>query len=147
MPSSRKPSATARSLSWVFREAPADGGKDFGNAAVYATPQAIKTIVREDGQNSLDAARSHLTLRFRLIELSPGTERHERFLEAIKFEALVKHIDAIETAEYESKLGTKLVAARDHLREEALVLLVVEDFGAQGLIGDETDSTKSFCAL
>src|SRR4051794_17662973 len=27
----------SKKLSWVFREAPADGGKDFGNAAVYAT--------------------------------------------------------------------------------------------------------------
>lgn len=147
MPSSRRPSPAARSLSWVFREAPADGGKDFGNAAVYATPQAIKTIVREDGQNSLDAARSHLTLRFRLIELSPGTKRHERFFKAIRFDTLARHIDAIEDAEYESKLGTKLVAAKDHLEEENLVLLVVEDFGAHGLVGEEFDSTKSFSAL
>src|SRR5688572_26697842 len=30
--------ARTRALAWGFREAPADGGKDFGNAAVYATP-------------------------------------------------------------------------------------------------------------
>jgi hypothetical protein len=147
MAPNRRPSLPARSLDWVFRVAPADGGKDFGNAGFYATPQAIRTIVREDGQNSLDAAQSHLTLRFRLIELSSGTERHRRFLKAMRFGTLAEHIDAIEGGEFISKLGTKLVAAKDHLEEENLVLLIVEDFGAHGLVGDEFDSTKPFSAL
>lgn len=136
-------------LKWGFRESPADGGKDFGNAAVYATPMAVKTIVREDGQNSLDAApRSEVTIRFRLVELAPNTKRYERVLRSLRFDALQERIEAIEAAsEFESKLGTKLAAGLEHILEERLLLLFVDDFGTRGMQGGEFDSTKSFAAL
>jgi hypothetical protein len=141
--------ARARALAWGFREAPADGGKDFGNAAVYATPMAVRTVVREDGQNSLDAARRpEVVLRFRIVELSPDSRRYERVLRALRFEQLRERIRTIEDAEeFESKLGTKLSAGLEHVLEEKLVLLFVDDYGTRGLQGDEFDSTKPFCAL
>jgi RNA polymerase primary sigma factor len=139
----------AKSLAWGFREAPADGGKDFGNAAVYATPMAVRTVVREDGQNSLDAGRRpEVVLRFRIVELSPDSERYLRVLKALRFEQLRERIHAIEEAEeFESKLGTKLSAGLEHVLDEKLVLLYVDDYGTRGLPGDEFDSTKPFCAL
>ena len=103
-------SERTQNLVWGFRDAPADGGKDFGNAAVYATPMAVRTIVREDGQNSLDAGRSdEVVVRFRLVELSPSSKRYTRVLKSLGFGELRERIQAIEDAdEYESKLGTKL---------------------------------------
>ena len=44
-------------------------------------------------------------------------------------------------------MHTPLVAARDHLREENLTLLLVEDFVSHGLVGDEYDRATSLCAL
>lgn len=141
--------APTRNLVWGFREAPADGGKDFGNAAVYATPQAVRTIVREDGQNSLDAAlRDEVVLRFRLVELSPSSKRHARVLNALGFADLRDRIRSIEEAdEYESKLGTKLSAGLEAVLGEKLVLLYVDDYRTRGLQGGEFDSTKPYCAL
>lgn len=138
-----------RLLTWGFREAPADGGKDFGNAAVYATPMSIRTVVREDGQNSLDAAlRPEVTIRFRLVELSPGSKRYDRFVRAMRLDQLSERIRAIEdAAEFESKLGTKLSAGLEHVQQEKIVLLLIDDYGTRGLQGDEFDSTKPFCAL
>lgn len=138
-----------RNIAWAFREAPPDGGKDFGNAAVYATPMAIKTVVRENGQNSLDASSGDdIVLRFRLIELSPKCDRYKRVLGTIGFEALRERVAAIESAvEYESKLGAKLSAGVEHIVDEKLVLLIVDDYHTNGLQGDDFDSSKPFCAL
>jgi transcriptional regulator with XRE-family HTH domain len=140
---------SAASLIWGFREAPADGGKDFGNAAVYATPMAVRTIVREDGQNSLDAGRSdEVVIRFRLVELSPNSKRYTRVLNALGFADLRDRIRSIEEAdEYQSKLGTKLSAGLEAVLEEKLILLYVDDYRSRGLQGDEYDSTKPYCAL
>jgi hypothetical protein len=140
---------TVQSLVWGFREAPADGGKDFGNAAVYATPMAVRTIVREDGQNSLDAGRSdEVVLRFRLVELNPTSKRYTRVLNALGFADLRSRIKSIEEAdEYQSKLGTKLSAGLEAVLEEKLILLYVDDYRSRGLQGDEFDSTKPYCAL
>lgn len=142
-------SRKATSLRWAFRESPPDGGKDFGNAAVYATPMAVKTIVREDGQNSLDAApRTDVVLRFRLVELAPETKRYARLLRAIRFDQLKERILAIENAkEFESKLGTKLIAGVETITDEKLTLLFIDDYGTRGLPGDETDSKMPFSAL
>jgi transcriptional regulator with XRE-family HTH domain len=141
--------AAVRNLVWGFRQAPADGGKDFGNAAVYATPMTVRTIVREDGQNSLDAGRSdEVVLRFRLVELSPTSTRYTRVLNALGFEDLRGRVRSIEEAdEYESKLGTKLSAGMEAVLGEKLVLLYVDDYRTRGLQGDEFDSTKPYCAL
>jgi transcriptional regulator with XRE-family HTH domain len=139
----------SQGLAWRFREAPVDGGKDFGNAAVYATPMAIRSLVREDGQNSLDAAsRSEVVIRFRIVELSRDCQRYQRTLKALGFEQLRERITAIEAAEeFESKLGTKLSAGLRHVSDEKLVLLYVDDYGTRGLEGGEFDSANAFCAL
>jgi transcriptional regulator with XRE-family HTH domain len=144
----REKIARPLALAWGYRPAPADGGKDFGNAGVYATPATIETIVREDGQNSLDAGRgSEVTLRFRLIELSAQSKRYEKVVRRICFDQLERHVRAIDAAEFESKLGAKLTTGLQHIREERLLLLIVDDYGTHGLQGGEFDSTKPFSAL
>ncbi len=147
--SAQKGRSTVKNLVWGFREAPADGGKDFGNAAVYATPMAVRTIVREDGQNSLDAGHgAEVVLRFRLVELSPNSKRYNRVLNALGFSDLRDRIKSIEEAdEYQSKLGTKLSAGLEAVLEEKLILLYVDDYRSRGLQGDEFDSTRPYCAL
>jgi RNA polymerase primary sigma factor len=141
----RRLSTGKEGLKWRFRHAPADGGKDFGNAGVYATPMAVRTVVREDGQNALDAGLGgEVTLRFRVIELDPTSDRYQRFLTGIAFQELTEHVAACES---ESKIGGQLVAGLEHLREEKLVLLAVDDYGTTGLLGDEFDSTQPYCAL
>ncbi len=145
LPTRAKLSRSKHRLSWRFRQAPPDGGKDFGNAGVYATPMAVRTVVREDGQNSLDAGvGAEVTLRFRVIELDPSSERYRRFLDGIGFGELEEHVAACKSA---SKLGTRLVAGLEHLREEKLVLLAIDDYGTTGLLGGEFDSEQPYCAL
>lgn len=142
----RKKSTPA--LKWSFRPAPPDGGKDFGNASVYATPATIATVVREDAQNSLDAAQSpRTTIRFRLVELLPGTSTYERFVRALNLQELRDHIDAISTQAFDSKLGAKVTAGLEFISHERLVLLYVDDYGTHGLRGDEFDSNSPFAAL
>jgi len=132
-------------LAWRFRQAPPDGGKDFGNAGVYATPMSVRTVVREDGQNALDAGLGgEVILRFRVIELDPASDRYARFLQGISFPVLQEHIAACES---ESKIGTRLVAGLAHVPEEKLVLLAIDDYGTTGLLGDEFDSGQPYSAL
>ncbi len=141
----RTTSGRARHLTWGFREAPRDGGKDFGNAGVYATSTSVKAVVREDGQNSLDAwLGGPVVMRFRAVELDPRSERYRRLLRALAFEELARHIEAIGR---QSKIGARLAAGLEHFREDKFVALVVEDYGTTGLIGDEFDSGKPYCAL
>jgi transcriptional regulator with XRE-family HTH domain len=141
---------TRPELVWGGRPAPRDG-KDFGNAGVYATPPDTATKIREDGQNTLDAALddgSGVGLRFRVIELNPTSRRYNRFFEAIRWDQLSAHISAVAESGFESKLGNKVVAARARInRREKIVLVSTDDFGARGLNGDDFDSKKPFAAL
>lgn len=136
---------SARRLTWGFREAPPDGGKDFGNAGVYATPMSVKTVVREDGQNSLDAGLGGpVVMRFRVVELEPSSDRYGRLLNALAFDELAEHIAAVGA---QSKIGARLAAGLEHLREDKLVAVIVDDYGTSGLVGGEFDSDGPYCAL
>ncbi len=136
-------------LEWLFRPAANDFGKDFGNAGVYATPMSAETLVREDGQNSLDVGLDgRVAMRFRIYELDSDTDRYRRFLNALRFDQLSEHILAVATSEFDTKLGTKLAAALERMeRHEKLVLVITDDYGALGLQGDEFDSGASYMAL
>jgi transcriptional regulator with XRE-family HTH domain len=138
----------APSIEWGFRDAPEDGGRDFGNPNVYATPPDVETLVRESGQNSHDAELPGATvhLRYTVIELTRGTEGFSRFMEALRFEELKRHLER--AAETKSKLGTRLRAGLERLtKEPKLLLLRVDDYGTSGLHGEERNDTKPFAAL
>jgi RNA polymerase primary sigma factor len=140
--------SAAVNIDWGFRDAPEDGGRDFGNPNVYATPPDVETLVRESGQNSHDAELPGATvhLRYTVIELTRGTETFSRFMEALRFEKLKRHLER--AAETKSKLGTRLRAGLEHLtKEPKLLLLRIDDYGTSGLHGEERNDTKPFAAL
>jgi transcriptional regulator with XRE-family HTH domain len=136
---------------WEFRDAPLDGGRDYGNANVLAFTPDIETLVRELGQNALDQllrAIGMMHLRFTLIELTTASPAYEAFMEAIQWERLQAHLKA--AVELNSRLSAKLrrgLAGIGRLR-----LLLVEDFGTTGAYGhdwtsDERGQRSPFAAL
>jgi transcriptional regulator with XRE-family HTH domain len=142
---SRKSSAPTNE-GWWFRPAPADGGRDFGNANIFATPPDIPTLVRELGQNSSDAAQrigsspARVHMRYALIELTKGSSQYDKFLNVIDFPRLRAHIER--AGQGRARVSAKL---RDGLRridsEESLFLLRADDYGTIGLPGEELDPT------
>lgn len=129
--------ASSAAASWSFRRAPEDGGRDYGNSNIFATPPDIKTLVRETGQNSKDQGRSsRVHVRYTLIELRRGTREFEAFLGALRFTELRKHVAA--AGNTDSRVGKKLKGALRRLEErDKLYLLRVDDFGTTGLHGEE----------
>lgn len=142
-----KMSESTSAAEWGFRDAPPDGGRDFGNSNVYATPPDVNTLVRETGQNSEDQSLGGLVhLRYTLIELTRGSEGFARFLEAMKFDGLTRHLK--QAAETNSKLGTRLHAGLERLQKEPrLLLLRIDDYGTTGLRGQEANDDQPFAAL
>ncbi len=124
---------------WWWRSEPDDGGRDYGNPNVFATPADLPTLSREIGQNSVDyPARPNapVHMRYTVIELTEGSEAYARFMDAVRFRDLSDHIQA--AAATPSKLGSRLRSGLERLREERrLVLLRIDDFGTTGLFGDE----------
>ncbi len=124
-------------LSWHYRPAPEDGGRDYGNANVFATPADTRTLQRESGQNTKDqrlSLKAHL--RYSLIELHRGTPEFEAFFEALRFAGLRDHLVAAGATP--SRQGKKLKAALAQLDSaEKVFLLRIDDFGTTGLYGDE----------
>lgn len=135
--SRRSPSASSSELSWIFRKAPADGGREGGNAAAFAFSANLEVLAREATQNSLDERLSldePVTSRFILHELTG--DYLTDFLEALGWNAIERHLRA--AADPGQKVGRVL---RDGLQElertQRLVLLRVDDFNATGLTGPE----------
>ncbi len=122
---------------WTFRPAPNDGGRDYGNANIFATPPDIKTLIRETGQNSKDQGYySHVHVRYALIELRRGTPEFNSFLEALKYSELNSHVSA--AGDTDSRVGKKLKSALARLENRSKFhLLRVDDFGTTGLHGGE----------
>jgi hypothetical protein len=151
--SKRKPTATIpTSVKWCFRERSKQDGRGYGNAALYATPQTVESLVRETGQNSLDATPEGktATIRYRLVQLPQGSKRRGNFFEALRFEEeLGKHLTAVSKGKKISNTAARLRRAIAQLDEPeaALWLLAIEDYGANGLVGEEFDPESNFCAL
>lgn len=136
---------------WAWREPYSDGGRDFGNSNVFATPPSIDTLVRETGQNAMDAKSDSsqiVHLRYSLIELDTDSNDHAVFLQSLQAGDLLKHIEA--AAQNDSKLGSRLTSGLDRMRGGRLTLLRIDDYGTTGLVGPERpgDGVKSpFAAL
>lgn len=123
---------------WQWRPPPADKGRDFGNANAFATPPTLDTLVRETGQNSLDAAleRGQVTMRYKLIELSKGTSAYADFSEAIQLPTLLEH--ASSASVHKQKIGTRLRRGLEEMEvADSIVLLRIDDYGTTGLFGSE----------
>jgi transcriptional regulator with XRE-family HTH domain len=122
---------------WEFRAAPDDGGRDYGNSNVFATPPDIRAQVREPIQNSKDQGEAPCVhVRYALIELRLGTPEYDEFLQAMRFTELRAHLAAAGTTD--SRVGKKLRNALSRLEEsKKFYLLRIDDFGTTGLHGDE----------
>jgi transcriptional regulator with XRE-family HTH domain len=131
---------------WGFRNAPPDGGKDYGNANVWSFDPGLEALVREVLQNARDAglgAHQPVQVVFRIIRLV-GEDLRD-FQNALQWDALRIHLEA--SIENGQKLGTLI---KDGLREiedrKELLLLTIEDSGTTGLLGPEKEDGK-FSAL
>lgn len=140
----RPPHVPRRDAAWHFRQEPADGGRDYGSANVWALPADISSLVRETGQNSLDHAVGHagkVQMRFSLIELTKGSDEYEEFVEAVGFDDLLGHIE--EAAKTQSKLSTRLRGGLKRVRQaDRMRLLRIDDYGTTGLFGREKTSEE-----
>ena len=143
----RSPDAWPR---WQWRDAPRDGGRDYGNANAYATPASLDTLVRETAQNSLDAARdgTGVVMRYSLIEISKGSTAYERFRTLAGLDELWPHVEA--ASRIDQKFGVRLRQGMATFEEaDRLMLLRIDDFGTTGLFGAEHagEETNPFAAF
>ncbi|MET9292724.1 helix-turn-helix transcriptional regulator [Streptomyces sp. NPDC003077] len=138
----RMPKARHEALEWIFRAAPADGGREGGNAANFAFSASLEVLAREATQNSLDErlpGDAPVSVRYVLHEL---TGQHMLdFLEALGWGAIEKHILA--SADARQKVGRVLRDGLEELeRTQRLMLLRVDDYNATGLTGPEYDDGR-----
>lgn len=128
---------------WQWRPPPPDQGQDFGNANAFATAPTLETLVRETGQNSLDAAVDHgkVTMRYKLIQLTKNTPAFDAFKRSSGLKDLLEHVTA--AAEHKQKIGARLRSGLDEfLASDKLTLLRVDDYGTTGLYGRESPRKK-----
>ncbi|WP_432543044.1 helix-turn-helix transcriptional regulator [Kineococcus sp. SYSU DK002] len=123
---------------WYFRPAPEDGGRELGNAAVFAFAPSLVALGREVGQNTCDArlpGESTVFLKFTIIELTG--DHLDRFLSALQWSKLEGHLEA--AVDMDQKAGTVIRQGLEDLRERnRLVLIRVDDYNAVGLVGPES---------
>lgn len=102
-------------VSWSFVERREYDGRSYGNSALYATPQSIPSLVRETGQNSLDAAVGHkprVHLRYALIDLPYGSLARNEFLAGLHYEiGLSPHLMGAAAGNQERQTAARLSAA------------------------------------
>jgi len=126
-------------LEWYWRPAPRDRGREFGNAAAYAFEVDIPTLGRESGQNTSDEkveTEPTVELRYTVSELSG--QNLDNFLAAIHFDAIRPHLEAAATTNL--KAGSVIGRGLGQLDDEGRLLIIrVEDYGANGLTGPEFD--------
>jgi RNA polymerase primary sigma factor len=127
---------------WYFRDAPRDRGRELGNAAGFAFKGGLETLARETGQNISDEAldgEPTVTARFTVMEVSGAPL--DGFLNAIKFDELRPHLEA--SSDSGQKVATVIKEGLKTLdAERRLILLRAEDYGANGLLGEEYESGR-----
>ena len=139
-----------KEMAWHWSPRRPQDGKSFGNPALYATPQTVASLVRETGQNSLDAAAGGpVVIRYRLVDLPAGSHRRQRFEERMLLASgLRSHLEAVAKAKQTQSAARIGRAIRELERPESVLrLLIVEDYGTKGLSGEEFDSEGNFSAL
>lgn len=129
-------------VSWHYRLAHSDGGRELGNAAAFAFDSSLAITAREATQNSLDERWDRtrpVRVRFTLHEITG--ERLRRLQEAIHWDDLVPHIEA--AGDPRQKVGRMLLDGLRDLRETGrLLLLRIDDYNANGLTGPEYDDGR-----
>ena len=123
-------------LTWYWRPAPRDRGRELGNAAAYAFEPDIPTLGRESAQNISDerldtAATVHA--RYVVGELSG--EPLDAFLRAIKFRSIRPHLEA--ASRTNRKAGAVIGRGLAEVDDRRLLFIRIDDFDATGLTGPE----------
>jgi transcriptional regulator with XRE-family HTH domain len=128
-------------LTWYWRPGPRDRGRELGNAATHAFEVDIPTLGRESGQNTSDEkveTEPTVELRYTIAEL---TGKHlSDFLEAVAFETVRPHLEA--AAITNLKAGAVIRHGLDQLDGGHLLLIRIEDYGANGLTGPEFERDR-----
>ena len=127
---------------WTFDALPPSGARRGGNPAEHAFRHDLSTFVREVVQNANDQAQARPRVVFRLHSLSG--QPLVRFLDALDYSSLEPHLEAAARTHGGTGLRQALAVLRD--RAELLVMFV-EDYGTEGLTGDETEGDSHFRAL
>jgi hypothetical protein len=88
-------------------------------------------------------------MRFRLIDLPSGCARRKKFEKRLGFVSLRSHLQAVVEGKKPKEVADRLRSALEAFDDASatLRLLVVEDYGARGLQGDEFKSGSNFAAL
>ena len=136
---------------WRFLHQHEFDGAKWGEPAIYATPRTLDSLVRETAQNSLDAGGGDkVTMRYRLYDLSPTTQRYLRLMSAVRFEDELKpHLEMAVADAGKRDVGVRLSDGLESMSatRSALRVLTIEDYGAKGLGGGEFESGSAFAAL
>lgn len=130
--------AYRRDLTWYWRPAPRDRGREYGNAAAYAFETDIPTLARESAQNISDEklpTAPTVEARYTVSELTGDTLAE--FLSAIRFDDMRPHLQAAMTTN--RKAGTVIGRGLELVDAGRLLTIRVEDFDANGLTGPEFD--------
>jgi len=139
-------------VKWAFRSAPADGGRDYGNANTMSFEPSLDVFMREVLQNFSDAILPDYdgdpSIEFRLTRLTDTARA--KFLQAIGWNAaavpsLRDHLQA--SAGKQQKVARVIKDNLAFLDSGAeLILLTIIDCGTRGLTGPEKES-GNFVAL
>ncbi len=124
-------------LGWYAKRVGADGAREGGNAALFAISPTLGHVVREAIQNSIDArlGAGPVTVALRLLSLRGGAR--QRFLAAIEFEELKRHLHAAVDGTGDQQIGRRLREGLDLDSEGELLVLEIIDQATRGLIGPE----------
>ena len=129
-------------LTVFARPAPFDGGREFGNTAEHAFELNLRILAREVGQNSGDEeieGGDGVRMVFTTIELVG--DDFDAFVAAPWWIAYRRHLDA--SSEGNLKASRQIKQSLERLdKERRLVLLRVDDYGANGLTGPEYDRSR-----
>ena len=127
---------------WVFDALPPSGARRGGNPADHAFAHNLGTFVREVVQNANDQAQLSPRVVFRFRPLK-GMALKE-FVRALEMPGLESHLVAV--AKRPEAVSTS--RALNRLREsQELLVLYIEDYGTEGLTGEESEGESHFRAL
>ncbi len=127
---------------WIFDPLPASGARRGGDPAAHAFRHDLETFVREVVQNANDQALTWPKIRFRFHEIAGKDLQH--FLDAASWRTLKPHLEGAVTAHKQPRLSSFLQDIRQHNK---LLILFLEDFGTEGLTGDELRGESHFRSL
>lgn len=133
---------------WIF-DMPSGSGATVGGSlvekAIEDSDEIDGIFARESGSNSGDQRLNPqfpVSLYYDVIELS-GKEK-KRFLDALDWKNLKKHVDASIKASNDSSFQDRLDEGIGHIKGKKLICVKVSDSNATGLLGDEDDTNSNF---